>query len=391
MQQRNLFLPLLLAAALVLTACQGKPAAQSASPEPEPTPAATAVPSETPAASDASAFSVAPDTSVAFITGGGDALFDSQVWAGIQTYCLANGKECFSYAGAFQLTSGSPANAGAEEAIAAGHKLLVASGAEFQSTVYALQDKYPQVAFLLLNGSPRDGGVARTGPNTVSLTFDETQLGYLAGSAAVGNGDTRLGFLGDAGNPAQIRYGYGFIQGASDAAQAAGITVDLLYYYVDPMVYLSSSYETAQTPKAIADLWYRSGTQLIFSASALGDSLVIAAAEENGGKVITTHGLLAQQSAAVVAVAEPSPAQAVSRILAAAYGGRFPGGQNQILGCAEQAIDLDFSRMAKFGQYDYEHAYGKLAAGTVTLLRDDAAPSPDQLPVKNVNVSFIEG
>ncbi len=56
-------------------------------------------------------------------------------------------------------------------------------------------------------------------------------LDILAGYAAVKAGHTKLGFMGGIALPAVINYGYGYIQGANDAAKELGVTVDMMYTY----------------------------------------------------------------------------------------------------------------------------------------------------------------
>lgn len=383
MKKEYRLFPFCLAFALVLSACTPKATTQSdapsAEPTPSPAPTATVTPTEIPEVFQSPAFTVDPSASVALLTSWNGSYLNSLAWSGIQSYCQANGKECASIAVTANPVSSYPAGDTLREALKAGYKVIVASGADFAAGIESGSDIHPDTAFLLMGSS-----LNKAGNNVVSLTFDELQLGYLAGYAAVSDGYVKLGYLGSADTADYIRYGYGFVQGANDAAQTAGVTVDLLYYYV-------GENDTPEDIRAVADLWYRSGIRLIFDPGPIVQSTTIPSAEENGGKLITTQGPLTSQSATVAAVAYADPAQAISRTLAAAFGGRFPGGENQTLGCAEQAIDLDISRMARFGQYDYEHVYGKLAAGTVVPLTDADAQSPDRLGCDHVNVSLIEG
>ena len=67
--------------------------------------------------------------------------------------------------------------------------------------------------------------------NTVEVTFASEQAGYLAGYAAVKEGMSSLGYLGDSKVPLAMDYGYGFLQGADKAAGELGRSVNVAYHY----------------------------------------------------------------------------------------------------------------------------------------------------------------
>ena len=95
----------------------------------------------------------------------------------------------------------------------------------------------------------------------------------MAGYAAVSEGLTRLGFVGGMEVPAVVRYGYGFIQGADQAAQKTNTKVEINYWY-------SGTFDPSDDIyRACAD-WYGGGTQAIFACGGKLFRSVIKAAEE---------------------------------------------------------------------------------------------------------------
>ena len=126
-----------------------------------------------------------------------------------------------------------------EEAVENGAKIIVCPGFKFCNAIGELQDKYKDVKFILIDATPtvpdeKDSTKSNPvdpGDNVYCALYTETQPGYLAGYAAVKAGHTKLGFMGGIALPAVINYGYGYIQGANDAAKELGVTVDMMYTY----------------------------------------------------------------------------------------------------------------------------------------------------------------
>lgn len=64
--------------------------------------------------------------------------------------------------------------------------------------------------------------------------------------------------MGGIALPAVINYGYGYIQGANDAAKELGVTVDMMYTY-------TGTFNEDPAIKTKAAKWYDAGTEAIFS------------------------------------------------------------------------------------------------------------------------------
>ena len=89
--------------------------------------------------------------------------------------------------------------------------------------------KYKDVKFVAIDFTPTDEkeNPVDVADNVYCATYKEQQPGYLAGYAAVKEGYTKIGFMGGMALPAVINYGYGYLQGANDAAKELNILIIL--------------------------------------------------------------------------------------------------------------------------------------------------------------------
>ncbi len=146
---------------------------------------------------------------------------------------------------------------------------------------------YPDVKFVVL-----DVAFENVPANAYCCTYQEELSGYMAGYGAVKLGYKHLGFLGGMSVPAVIRFGYGYVQGADEAAKELGITGDVQAEYV----YGGQFYGDADIT-AYMDTWYGSkGVEVVF---ACGGGIYTSAAEaavKTGGKLI---GVDTDQSAII--------------------------------------------------------------------------------------------
>ena len=113
--------------------------------------------------------------------------------------------------------------------------------------------------------------------NLAMITFAEQDCGYMAGYAAVKDGYRNLGFMGGVAVPAVIRFGYGFLEGAEDAAEDLGLaegSICVNYTYV-------GSFTASDEITALADEWYDNGIQIIFSCGGNIVESIISAAKED--------------------------------------------------------------------------------------------------------------
>lgn len=373
---------LLLAGALLVgaTACGDKSASSSAS-------------SSSGSSSSAEGGEGAVGREIALITDIGtvdDESFNQGTWEGVVKYAEEKGISHQFYQPMEQTTAAYLE--AIDLAVGGGAKIIVTPGFLFEEAVYTAQTKYPDTQFILIDGRPNDGAqsgpVYKTESNTYAVSYAEEQAGFLAGYAAVMDGNKRLGFMGGIAAPPVVRYGYGFIQGAEYAAKEQGLapgTVEVKYTYV-------GSFDATPENQTLAASWFQGGTEVVFGCGGSVGSSVMAAAQLMEGK--KTIGVDTDQSGlspSVLTSATKDLQGTVYSALAASYSGKFPGGQEVTLGAEANAVNLamDASRFASFAKADYEKIYAKLAAGEVKVLKDDAAPTPDKLAVELVKVTLI--
>ena len=92
----------------------------------------------------------------------------------------------------------------------------------------------------------------------------------------------KLGFTGGGGtNPACIRYGWGFAQGANDAAKEMDKTVDLNYSWE-----YGASFQASPELQTMVSGWYSNGTQVVFACGGGIYTSAVEAALKNNGYVV---------------------------------------------------------------------------------------------------------
>ena len=154
------------------------------------------------------------------------------------------------------------------------------------------------------------------------------------------DGYTKLAFLGGIDVPAVIRYGFGFVQGANQAATELGNTADVSVKY-----WYSGSFAPNDEIKTKTAGWYTEGTQVIFAAGGGIVYSAIASADEANGKLIGVDVDQANISERIVTSAkkelETSVKLALSDLLA--NGGKwstaYAGVENK-LGAAQDCVGL---------------------------------------------------
>src|SRR5690625_2836387 len=163
-------------------------------------------------------------------------------------------------------------------AVEGGAKVVVTPGFLFEVAIHEAQEKYPDVKFILLDGVPHaaDSHEPDIAENTASVLYADEEAGYLAGYAAVKDGFTHLGFMGGMAVPAVQAFGYGYLQGAEDAAAEMGLedgAIKVIYHY-------TGDFDENDTNKATASAMYQEGAEVIFGCGgAVGKSVMSAAAE----------------------------------------------------------------------------------------------------------------
>lgn len=297
-----------------------------------------------------------------------DRSLNQDIWDGIKLYAAENNLSYKYYrpANGSNATDGDRYNA-IKAAVDAGASIVICAGLRQEAALKKAAAEFADTMFLLIDGHAPADNEGNALPNVAAISFQEEQGGYLAGFAAVMEGFTRLGFCGgeDGLDPACCRYGYGFVQGVSAAAEALGVPVTLHYSQ-------SSGVENTDSSglHTIVNRWYANGTEIVFACGGAFDSVAVAAAE-NDGFVIGADRDLSGESDAVITSTLKNRREAVIRALSKFYENRWAdiGGLDTVLGVADGFIALptDTWRMENFTVKDYEDMLVSLATGDLIV------------------------
>ena len=273
-------------------------------------------------------------------------------------------------------------------AITGGAEVVVTPGFLFEVAVYEAQTKYPDVKFILLDGSPHTADYSdfTTKDNVASIVYAEEQSGYLAGYAAVMDGMTELGFMGGMAVPAVQAFGYGYLMGAEDAAEEMGLadgSIKALYHY-------TGDFAETDSNKATAKAMYQEGVDVIFACGGSVGKSVMSAANESEGKVIGVDVDQRYDSDTVMTSAAKGLATSVVDVLTsiyktdsfATYGGKTTvfNAENDGVGLPTAVIGDDkadaFDRFTTFDKAQYDDLFAKLKSGDIKAIREIPVADP---------------
>lgn len=326
-------------------------------------------------------------TAVAFVAGAGGAETgpDSALWRGVQAFADTFGYTAQLYQ-AEENTQESRENA-LRTAAESGAAMVVCCGDDMAAALYNIQNNYPSVAYLCMDGEPhnQDYTVYETAANTHCVMFSEEQAGYLAGYAAVMDGHTRLGFVGAESMPGTVRYCNGFLQGIDAAAQSQGVQAVLEVWYV-------GSEDAAEVVASRIGEWTSSGVEAVMAAGKGTLEGCIQAVQGTGTVVIGTDWDSTGQNDTVLTSAMKNYAYAVQRELYNYFsdgGWGNGGGATERLTAAENAVGLPQVnwRLTDYTQREYEKLYGNLHDGSVKVERLSDVSSLPETP--NVAVDIL--
>lgn len=319
---------------------------------------------------------------IALITDKGnidDKSFNQGSWEGVVEFATANNVSHQYYKP--EEASDAGYLAAIDLAVTGGAKVVVTPGFLFEVAMYEAQTRYPEVKFILLDGSPHtaDYSVYETKENVASVMYAEEESGYLAGYAAVMDGMTKLGFMGGMAVPAVQAFGYGYLLGAQDAAKELGLgagAVEVTYHY-------TGNFEENDTNKATAKTMYQEGTEVIFACGGSVGKSVMAAAAEAGAKVIGVDVDQRYDSETVITSATKGLGSSVVQVLESIYKtDSFDtfGGKTTYFDAANDGVSLPtevigdasadaFDRFENFTMDQYNAVFAKLVDGSVDPIR----------------------
>ena len=313
---------------------------------------------------------------LAFVTDVGqlkDKSFNQGTWNGVKLYAAQNGLTYKYY---------QPANGDAatdddrydamKAACEGGAKIVVCAGFMQGTALAKAAAEFPEVKFVFIDGWTL--GLK----NVAAIAFAEEQSGSLAGYATVKEGFTKLGFSGGGGgtNPACIRYGYGFAQGANAAAKEMGVQVELKYSWQ-----YGASFSASAELQTMISGWYETGTEIVFACGGSMFSSIVAAASANDAYVVGVDVDQSYESETVVTSALKGLSNATAWAITKNYNGEWDsvGDVAISLGANDDAVGLPVDTWSLTGWTveEYNTLLAAIKAGTVvvdnSVLENDGA------------------
>lgn len=300
-------------------------------------------------------------------------------YEGAKTYAQAAGVS-YSYYSAAENTADAYEQA-LMTAVENNAKLVICSGSHFEQALGGLQNAYPDIHFLMLDGVPKDSSDKELpiAPNVHCISYHEEEAGYLAGYMTVMEGYTKLGFIGGEKLPSVQRYGTGFLQGIDAAAKELAvsdeITVD--YDYADTFLPDESIGE-------ISSQWYEAGTEVIFACGGSIYESVLSSAESCGGLLIGADTDHSSISPLFLTSAMKEIRYSVIMTLDDYFAcgniwSENLAGQASIYGVSDKCIGLPVSenawRFEKVSYSDYTDILSRMKNGKIQIISDiNSAP-----------------
>ena len=401
------FLALLLALVMVfaLAACGGEGETTTTEPPADDT---TVPEDDTPAPEEPDALDPndiednieAESYEIAFVTDVGalhDKSFNEGTWNGVKLYAAQNDKTYKYYqpANEDQATDDDRYEA-MSQAVANGAKVVVCAGYLQEAAIRRAATEFPEVNFIFIDGYSLNDEAGNVLANVAGVNFNEEQCGYLAGYAVVKEGFTQLGFSGGGGgtNAACCRYGYGYLQGASAAAEEMGVDVTVNYSWQ-----YGGAFQASPELQSMIAGWYTNGTEIVFACGGSMFSSITSAASANDGWVIGVDVDQSSQSDTVVTSAMKGIDQAAILCLGHHYDGTWEevGGKTTTLGAAQDAVGLptDTWSLENFSVEEYETLFASIKDGSLVIDAeypvddsgmDNAASLNGELPNITINV-----
>ncbi len=306
-----------------------------------------------------------------------DGSFNQYTWNGVKKYASDNelSYKYYQPANASNATDADRIKA-MTDACEAGAKVLVTPGFLQAPAIEEVAVAYPEVQFIFVDGW--DLGL----DNVMAISYQEEQAGYFAGYATVMEGYTKLGYSGGGGgtNPACIRYGYGFAQGANAAAAEKDVTVEMRYSWEH-----GSNFTSSPDLQAMLTGWYNAGTEAIFVCGGTMGVSGMAAAEATDGAMIGVDTDQSDASEAIFTSAMKDLAGSVVMYVGKYYEEGLMTGA-AVLGVADNMVGIPTETwsLENWTVEEYEALYEKVVAGDIVIDSDDTMADPSKAGLDNI-------
>ena len=278
-----------------------------------------------------------------------DRSFNQGTWEGIQA-----AEEAFGISSTYMQPAGETEADYATEIANlydAGYDFIITPGFKFETAIYEAQAKYEDAKFVILDGTPNDGGEnSLVADNTVSIYFAEEQSGFIAGVAAaleIGEGD--FGFIGGMKIPAVQRFEIGFAEGIAYANENLGTSISLK----EENVVYEGTFSNVAGGQQLAAQMYDSGVKAIFvAAGSVGIGAINEAKTQvAAGKEAWVIGVDSDQyedgiydvennKSVVLTSAIKKVNEAAYQIIEAELAGKFNGGETIVFDASNDGVGI---------------------------------------------------
>ena len=326
---------------------------------------------------------------IAFVTDIGqlkDKSFNQGTWEGLKRFAYENEKSYKYYqpANANNATDNDRYDA-MKAAVDSGAKIIVCAGFMQANALEKAAKEFPEVKFVFIDGW------AMGLENVTAIIFQEEQAGYLAGYGAVKEGFTKLGFTGGGGgsNPACQRFGYGYIQGANDAAKELDIKVSMKYSWL-----YGDTFTASPELQTMLEGWYTTGTEIVFACGGSMCTSAFSAAAANQGKVIGVDVDQAAESSTVITSAMKGLREGTIYALEKFYDGKWADIADKAanLGAKDNAVGLPTEEASwgfeEFSVKEYNELFDKLVDGKIVV--DANVEGAETKTYSNVELEWIK-
>ncbi|MCI8669467.1 MAG: BMP family ABC transporter substrate-binding protein [Lachnospiraceae bacterium] len=269
-----------------------------------------------------------------------------------------------------------------QQAVNDGARLVICPDSSYAETLYSIQKDYINTYFILVDGVPHnsDHSDQTINYNVIPISYDEAEIGFLAGYALVYEGYTSLAFIGDSRASGVVHYGYGFLQGANYAARECNTAnVDICYYYAE---------DTADAEQ-MAQKFYSSKIPVI---TATGDDIIKPlteiASKQNAYLVSCgNYHDFYEESDYLIALSYKDIAASVANTVKNFYANDISGGKTITAGTGDNWIGFvyDNEKFSRFSLDVYDTVYRQLAEDKILLISDTTV-SVEDLGLTNVTI-----
>ncbi len=260
------------------------------------------------------------------------------------------------------------------QAVNDGARLIICPDPSYEETLYAVQKDYINTYFILVDGVPHnpDDSDRTINYNVIPISYNEAEIGFLAGYALVYEGYDSLAFIGDSRTSGVIRYGYGFLQGANYAAEECNVdNVEIRYCYAE---------DTGEAEVA-AQKYFFSGIPVITAA---GDELIqplLGIASRYDSYIVSCGNYydLYEESDRFLALSYKDIAVSVADTVKNFYTNDVSGGKMITAGTQGNWIgfDYDSEKFSRFTPDVYNTVYRQLAEDKILLISDTTVSVED--------------